>query len=381
VRKPKRLIRILLIVGAVAALAAPKLWSSGALGRLVNQESTATVTPSGAAEQAPAARPRGAAPIRVTTETVRGGPLSEIVTSTGTLLAAESVELQAEVTGKIVAINFLEGSRVREGDLLVKLNDADLKARRLAASHEVALAERREKRIAELLKQGFVIPDDHDEAVNTVNVRRADVELTDAQIAKTEIRAPFDGIAGLRYVSEGSFVNAASQIATLQRIDTLKVDFAVPEKYADRIRPGSPITFTVAGRSETFAGEVYAYDPRIDTETRTLLIRALCPNPGEVLLPGAFANVELLLKETSDALLVPAEALIPDFEAAFVFVVKDGKAERRQVVTGIRTEDRVQILSGLEAGEVVVTSGLLQLKPGSPVEAVLDTTSAALVRR
>jgi membrane fusion protein (multidrug efflux system) len=380
VRKPKILIRTLLVVGALAALAAPKLWSSGAFGRLATQESAASATPSGAAEPAPP-RPRGAAPIRVTAETVQAGSLSEVVTSTGTLLAAESVELQAEVNGKITAIEFVEGSRVRKGDLLVKLNDADLQARRLAASHEVALAERREKRIAELLKQGFVIPDDHDEALNTVNVRRAEIELTDAQIAKTEIRAPFDGIAGLRYVSEGSFVNAASKIATLQRVDTLKVDFAVPEKYADRIRAGNPITFTVAGRSETFDGKVYAYDPRIDSETRTLLIRALCPNPGEVLLPGAFAHVELTLNEIVDALMVPAEAVIPDFEAAFVFVVKDGKAERRKVVTGVRTEDRVQVLAGLEAGEVVVTSGLMQLRQGSPVEADLDTTRASLVHR
>ena len=381
VRKPKHLIRILLIVGAIAALAAPKLWSSGAFGRLATQESAASATPSSAAERAPPARPRGAAPIRVTTETVRAGSLSEVVTSTGTLLAAESVELQAEVNGKITAIEFIEGTKVRKGDLLVKLNDGDLQARRVAAAHEVALAERREERIAELLEQGFVIPDDHDEALNTVNVRRAEIALTDAQIAKTEIRAPFDGIAGLRYVSEGSFVTATSQIATLQRVDTLKVDFAVPEKYADRIRAGNPITFTVAGRSETFSGEVYAYDPRIDSETRTLLVRALCPNPGEVLLPGAFANVELMLNEMSDALLVPAEAVIPDFEAAFVFVVKDGKAERRKVVTGIRTEDRVQVLSGLEVGEVVVTSGLMQLRQGSPVEAELDTTRASLVHR
>ena len=147
-RKPKRLIPILLLVGAVAALAAPKLWSSGALGRLA-PESAASATPSSAPERVPPARPRGAAPIRVTAETVRAGSLAEVVTSTGTLLAAESVELQAEVNGKITAIKFVEGTKVRKGDLLVKLNDADLQARRVAASHEVALAERREQRIGD----------------------------------------------------------------------------------------------------------------------------------------------------------------------------------------------------------------------------------------
>jgi membrane fusion protein, multidrug efflux system len=374
------LARALLTAGIVAVLAAPKIWPEASLSRIFKFAAAAPPAAASAARQS-SAPARGAAPIRVTTEVVQPGLLAETVTSTGTLLAVESVELQAEVNGKITAINFKEGARVKQGDLLVKLNDADLQARRVAAAHEVTLAERREKRVGELLTKGFVIPDDHDQALNEVNVRRAEIALTEAQIAKTEIRAPFDGIAGLRYVSEGAFVNAATRIATLQRTDTLKVDFAVPEKYAERVRLGSPIAFTVAGRTQQFGGEVYAYDPRIDTDTRTLLIRALCPNPGGILLPGAFANVELTLRETQDALMVPAEALIPDFEAAYVFVVKDGKVERRQVSTGIRTDSHVQILSGVEPGEVVVTSGLPQLRPGSSVEATLNLPSAAVARK
>jgi membrane fusion protein (multidrug efflux system) len=356
----KKLVRALLIAAVFVAAAAPKIWPAALerLSRAASGAATATAAP---------AVPRRDAPIRVMAEAVEPSPLAETVTSTGTLLATESVDLQAEVNGTITAINFREGARVRRGDLLVKLNASDLEARRVAAAYELSLAEIRERRIAELLGKGFVIPDDHDEALNEVNVRRAEIALTEAQIAKTEIRAPFDGIAGLRYVSEGAFVNAAARIATLQRIDTLKVDFAVPEKYAGRIRLDSPITFTVAGRPQRFVGTVYAYDPRIDTETRTLLIRALCPNPGETLLPGAFANVELTLGETQDALLVPAEALSADFNTAFVFVVRDGKAERREVVAGLRTESRVQIVSGLEPGERVVTSGLPQLRHGSAV--------------
>ena len=353
------LVRSLLIGGVVAAIAVPKLWPS-TFERWWR-------SPPAAANAAPSPARRVETAIRVTVENIEPRALTELVSSTGTLLATESVELQAEVNGKITAINFVEGTRVREGALLVKLNDADLQARRLAATYQVALAERRERRVAELLAQGFVIPDDHDQALNDVNVRRAELELTDAQIAETEIRAPFDGIAGLRYVSEGAFVNAATRIATLQRIDTLKVDFAVPEKYLDRIRVGAPISFTIAGRAERYAGKVYAYDPRIDAETRTLLLRALCPNPGELLLPGSFANVELTLDQTERALLVPAEALIPAFEAAFVYVVVDGRARQREVRTGIRTATHVEVLAGLEAGDTVVTSGLLQLRDGSPV--------------
>jgi membrane fusion protein (multidrug efflux system) len=372
----RRIVRAALIVTAIGVVALPKLWSTTALGRLLGQRPSLSEPPSGAVVLAPAALRRGAAPLLVTIEAVTPATLAETVSSSGTLLAIESVDLQAEVTGKITAIAFEEGARVRKGDLLVKLNDADLQARRLAIQHELALAERREQRIRELLSQGFVVPDDHDEAVSTVEVRRAEIALTDAQIAKTEIRAPFDGVAGLRYVSEGALVNATTRIATLQRIDMLKVDFAIPERYAARVRVGSPITFTVAGRAERFQGEVYAYDPRIDEGTRTLLIRAICPNSDGTLLPGAFANVELVLDELHDALLVPAEAVIPDYDTSYVYVVKEGRAEQRQVVTGVRTDSRVQILSGLEPGEVVVTSGLPDLRPGSEVRVLQDATDA-----
>lgn len=361
-----------LVAAAIAVLAAPKLWSSAALGTLLGQDSPAPEPLS-----AGAAQRRSAEPILVTTEVLLPSALAETVSSTGTLLAAESVELQAEVPGKITAIHFVEGARVQKGALLVKLNDADLKARRLAVEHELALAQRREQRIGELLAKGFVVPDDHDEAASTVLVRRAEISLIDAQIAKTEIRAPFDGVAGLRYVSEGAMVSANTQIATLQRVDTLKVDFAVPEKYAARIRVGSPIAFTLDGRAEKFGGKVYAYDPRIDEGTRTLLIRALCPNPGGALLPGAFANVQFTLNEIADALMVPAEALVPDYEASHVFVVEHGKAEPRRVATGIRTASRVQIVAGLEPGDVVVTSGLPQLRPGSAVRSVPETTNTS----
>jgi membrane fusion protein (multidrug efflux system) len=288
------------------------------------------------------------------------------------------VELQAEVNGKITSINFVEGAPVRAGDLLVKLNDADLQARRAAARHELALAELREKRAAELVAQGFVVPDDHDGALNTLQVRGAELALIEAQIAKTEIRAPFAGYAGLRYVSLGAFVGATTRIATLQRIDTLKVDFAVPERYADKIKIGSPIVFSIDGHARELGGEVYAYDPRIDPDTRTVLLRALCPNPGGALLPGAFANVKLVLARADDALLIPAEALIPDFESTYVFVAVGGKAERRRVVTGVRTASMVQIVAGLVPGDVVVTSGLQQLHAGAAVDvAIIELEASA----
>lgn len=360
----RRWLRPALIVVAVAAVAAPKLGPelAGALGGSGSRDGAA------AASRPP---PRGAAPVRVSAVLVSAAPLAEVVATTGTLLAEEAIELQAETGGRIASIAFAEGTRVERGDLLVKLDDTELKARRAAAGIELALADKRERRAAELLAQGFVRADEYDAALNAVEMQRAQIALIEAQIAKTEIRAPFDGIAGLRHVSEGSVVGAATHIATLQQIDRLKVEFAVPEKYAARIEVGSPVSFTVAGQEQQFAGHVYARDPRVDPATRTLLLRALCPNPGGVLLPGSFANVRLTVTETADALLIPAAALIPDMDAAYVFVLGDGRAERRRVETGVRTDSRIQILAGLEPGDIVITSGLQQIRPESLVEAEL----------
>jgi membrane fusion protein (multidrug efflux system) len=315
------------------------------------------------------------APLRVSAVVVRAAPFAEVVASTGSLLAEEGVELQAETNGKVVAINFVEGARVKKGELLVKLNDADLAATYERAKFRKQLGMLREKRIAQLLKQGVARQEEYDTALNELNVQDAEIELTEAQIAKTEIRAPFDGVVGLRYVSEGSFVNAATRIATLQRLDRLKLDFSVPEKYANRIRVGSPVTFMISGGDRQFTGQIYAFDPRIDAATRTVLIRALCPNPEGRLLPGAFASVAVTLGQLKDALMIPAVAVVPGLNEKNVFVVKDGKAERRPVETGTRMQSVVQILSGLAAGETVITSGLQQMRDGQAVSIMGETSS------
>lgn len=337
-------------------------------------------TPSGSASPKSAhegRRPAAAAAL-VSMEVVAPAPLVETIASTGTLRADEGVELQAETNGRIVAIHFNEGAQVRKGELLVKLNDADLIATRTRALYRKELAVLKERRVAQLLKQGVARQEEYDMALSDLHIQDADIALTDAQIAKTEVRAPFDGVVGLRYVSEGAYVTAATRVATLQRLERLKVDFSVPEKYATRLRVGSPIMITVAGADRGVAGSIYAIDPRIDTATRTVLIRAVCPNKDARLFPGAFANVSLTLGKLNDAVLVPSIAVVPGLNAKTVFVVKDGKAQLRTVVTGTRLEDRVQILAGLEPGEVVVTSGVLQLSPGQqvrPLAAVQHTAA------
>lgn len=309
----------------------------------------------------------GGPPLMVSTMEVRPAPFVETIMSAGTLIAEEAVELQAETDGKVVRIGFTEGSQVRKGDLLVKLNDGELRATRDRARHRLALAEARETRLKPLADNGLVTREEYDTILAEVQVQKAEIALAAAQIEKTEIRAPFDGVVGLRYVSEGAYVNAATRVATLQRLDKLKIDFSVPEKYAARIRVGSPVTFSVSGGDRPHEGQIYALDPRVEASTRTVLIRAVCPNAERRLLPGTFASVELVLDQIDDALLVPAVAVIPGLNEKNVFVMTDGKAERRAVETGTRTASAVHILAGLKAGELVIISGLQQLRPGQAV--------------
>lgn len=372
-----------LVIATVAGLAAPRwlpLLHGGnkpvdiaASGAAAKDGKDAKGGKDGKVKGEGAARP----PQKVSTLLIKPEPFTETLNATGSLLADEGVELQAEINGKVAAIRFREGSRVRRGELLVKLNDADLRAQRELAKHNLELAQLREQRVGQLVKEGIVTASDYDTARFEVAARIDQISIIDAQIEKTEVRAPFDGVVGLRYVSEGSYVNATTRVATLQQIDRLKVNFSVPEKYAGRIKVGSPIQFAIVGSGRRFAGAIYAYDPRIDAGTRTVVIRAACANPDGLLLPGAFANVELQLAQLDDAILVPAEAVIPGVSDKNVFVLVDGKAERRPVEIGTRTANQVQILSGLAAGDRLIVSGLQQMRAGLAVADAADGEGVA----
>jgi membrane fusion protein (multidrug efflux system) len=311
---------------------------------------------------------RGGKPLAVATYIVRPAVFSETISATGSLRADEAVELQAESSGRVVAINFAEGTHVHKGDLLLKLNDAPLRATLARATQKRELAQAQERRLSTLVAQKLVTQYEYDAIRSEVRVQEAEIELTQAQIAETEIRAPFDGVVGLRFVSLGAFVNANTRIATLQQLDRLKLDFTVPEKYATQIRPGNPVTFRTADGT-SFQGEIYAVDPRIDTATRTVLGRAVCRNDRGRLLPGAFASVEITLSQLKDALLIPAQAIIPGLDDRSVFVMQQGKAQRRTIQTGARTATTVHVLAGLSPGEAVITSGLVQLRAGQAVSA------------
>lgn len=313
-----------------------------------------------------------AAPLAVQAYVVTPTVLADRVLTTGTLRANEAVTLSSESAGRITEILFDEGRRVQQGALLLKINDAELQAQRVRIEYRLRLAEEQVARQQALLAKGGVSQEAFDRTQNELNVLRAELQLNAAQIAKTEVRAPFDGILGLRHVSAGSYLTPQSPIATLQDVTPIKLDFSIPEKYAGLVGVGAEVRFRVSGQGRTFRGTVFAVEPRIDEETRTLQMRATSPNEDLALLPGAFADVELVVNEIPDALAVPAIAVVPDLQGTKVYVVENGRVQPRPVETGLRTDSAVQIVSGLAPQDTVLTSGLLQVRPGVPVQVTVE---------
>ncbi|MCP4902357.1 MAG: efflux RND transporter periplasmic adaptor subunit [bacterium] len=305
--------------------------------------------------------------LQVTVHEVQPERLAEVLATTGTIRANEEVELVSEVSGKVTAIHFDEGSRVAAGDLLVKIDDSELVAQRERTLHRVGLAKRAEERQERLLNDGVISSENYDVALGELNVLRAELQLIEAQLLKTEIRASFGGVIGLRWVSPGSFLSPQTRIATLRDLDQVKVDFTVPEKYANLMREGNEIAFRIDGTASSFAGSIFAIEPSVDQATRSLRVRARCANSDGVLLPGAFANVELEVRAVDEALTVPSIAVIPELGGKKVFVFSDGKAEPRSVETGIRTDEMVQITDGLINGDLVIVSAIQQLRAGREV--------------
>lgn len=294
---------------------------------------------------------------------VKTTSLNETIEASGTLQSNEEVQVQAEITGRVTGLFFKEGTNVTKGALLVKIYDEDLKAQLQKLELQRQLARTTLERQENLLKINGISRQDVDVTRNQVSAYGADIEYTRTQLQKTELRAPFSGRLGLRNISLGAIVTPTTIITTLQQIDPLKVDFSVPEKYRTAISQGDQVDFKVAGDQQTYKGSIYAIDPKIDLSTRTIKIRALVPNAGK-LFPGAFARVQISLKNMPDAIMIPTQAVIPGTRDKKVAIADSGKAKFVIVETGIRNADNVQITSGLKPGDTVITSGIMQLKPG-----------------
>jgi membrane fusion protein (multidrug efflux system) len=319
-------------------------------------------------------QPGKGGPIAVGAIVIKPQSLNEKIIAPGTVLASDAVEISSEIAGRLVSLTVHEGSSVRKGTLLAKINDAELQAQLLKARVSLKQVQDQETRQKSLVGKELVSREDYESAVRAVESASADMALISAQIEKTEVRAPFDGRVGLKFVSTGAYLSPGTKITTLVCNRPLKVDFSIPEKYAGRIKTGDPITFYSAGCSSMNKGSVYAIDPMIDENTRSVHVRALCSDPDSRVLPGSFAEVTLVLSENPSALMVPSPALVPDATGQKVFCVKNGKAIATSVTTGIRDSIMVETTSGLHAGDTVITIGVLLVRSGATVSVKIENS-------
>jgi len=297
---------------------------------------------------------------------VKSERMETTVSANGTLLAHESVDLVSELSKRLIKVKAVEGAKVKKGDLLFQLDGADLHAqlRRLEVQKRQAkiTMERQDKLLAEKL----VSQQDWEQARARLDEVEAEMQILGVSLSKTTIRAPFAGTLGLRRVSEGAWVTPQTVLTTLHDMSRLKIDFTLPERFGDAVKVGQKFSFTVTGRGEPLHGEVVAIEPAVQEASRSVLVRGLVENQAG-LLPGTFANVEVPLS-AADTLLVPSIAVVPSVQGRSVFVVQDGVARAVEVKLGSRTPDRVQVLSGVSAGDQVIISNLLRLRNGAAVK-------------
>ncbi len=290
--------------------------------------------------------------------------INSSISINGTIQADEAIDIKSEIQGKIIRIGFKEGSSVNAGALLIKINDEELKAQYESLKTKLKQAKAQEYRQRILLQKEAISQEEYESVATTYESLKADASLIKAQLSKTEIKAPFSGKIGLRFVSEGDYVNTTTQIAKLIKDDIIKITFSIPEKYAGMLQKKPTIQFTVGGIDSLFKADVYAIEPQINESTRTLLVRAKAKNNAH-LVAGTFAEVALNLKEIKNAILIPNEAVIPILKGKKVFIVKNGLAQEVIIETGIRTAKTIQVTKGLMVGDTLVTSGIMSIKNGS----------------
>ncbi|MDR0668065.1 MAG: efflux RND transporter periplasmic adaptor subunit [Prevotellaceae bacterium] len=353
--------RILLAAGiaAVILLAAfiPRWFSRPT----INTEATAPAPPS-------VARNAGSNAVPVSVYIAEPSYISSGIHATGSLVPSEEVELTTEVAGKVTKIFFNEGSFVKQGDLLIKINDEDLQAQLVRAEFQEKLLAEKLERQKILLTKEAISREAYDQLATDHNMIVADIRLLKVRIDKTELRAPFDGIIGFRYVSEGSYMQPGSKVARLVDKSSLIVEFSISEKNIATQLLSKHVVFRTEGFIQDFRAQVYAVEPILNERTRTISLRARYDNSRGLLLPGMSAAVTLITNESSHALQVPTEAIVPDISGVSVWTIQHGLAVATPIETGERSEQMVEVLSGLAVGDTVVTSGLMQLRPGVPVK-------------
>lgn len=285
----------------------------------------------------------------------------------GNIVANQSTEIHPEIAGRITGIYFKEGSFVNKGTLLVKLYDADLQAQKQKLLVQIKVAEANQGRSSKLLQIGGISRQDYETTQLTTASAKSDLAVLETNIRKTEVRAPFSGKLGLRMVSTGAYVTPATVLTTIGEINQMRIDFTVPEKYTTQVGIGKFVNFTVEGSKINYAARVIATQSSISETTRTLQIRAAVQGNQAGLVPGGFAKVSLSFAPDTNSVVIPTEAIIPEARGKKVYVYKDSVAKYIAVTTGLRDSANIQINSGLKAGDTVLVSGLLSLKPNSKV--------------
>lgn len=302
---------------------------------------------------------------------IHGQPFEDYLSLSGSIEANEVVELHSEVSGIVESLNFQEGSNVSSGQILLKINDSELRAQLAQARTRSELAGENARRAKLLLEKEAISQEEYDIASADYRTAESQIQLINAQLSKTLVKAPFSGKIGLRNISKGSYITPATSIANLANTAQVKLLFSVPERYAHMVKKGSHVDFSIQGDEQKFTANVYAIEPFIEANTRTLLVKAISGGSSNKLIPGAFANVTFPLETVENGLLVPAESLIPIQNGKKIFVLRGGKAKEVVVETGGRTDADVLITKGLVDGDTILTSGVMSLRDGSPVQVVL----------
>ena len=296
------------------------------------------------------------------------------VTAVGTLRADETVMVRPEIAGRVATIHFREGQKVRQGETLVTLDQEEYQAQLASSAAQLALEQSSYRRLQDMDRQQLASQQNLDEAKAKLDTARAQQELNRVRLSKTVIRAPFDGMIGLRKISPGAYVKPGDDIVALESLGAMKLDFRVPETYLARLAVDQRLAARVdAYPEQSFEGTIYAIEPALDEETRTVLLRARLPNPDNKLRPGLFARVSLILERRENTLVVPEQAIVPVGQTTFVYRVADGKAVMTPVKLGLRRPGLVEILEGLSAGDQVVTDGQLKIRDGAAVQVLPPT--------
>lgn len=296
--------------------------------------------------------------------------LSDKVYTTGKTGALNEIEIRPEISGKVTGIFFKEGEAVSAGSAIIKINDADLQAQMQKINIQLKLAGQKAERLKKLLAINGISQEEYDIQENEVSALKADHAYVSAQIAKTNIRAPFSGTIGLKNISEGAYVSPAQVIASLVQVKPLFVEFSLPEKYSGQIKRGDKVSFSYQDDAEHEA-EVYAFEPKIDEATKTIRVRALYKGK-ENFYPGSFVKVFVNMGIASEAVMIPTQSIIPILKGQKVMVSRNGIAEEIKVITGIRSDDKIQITEGLKEGDTVLTTGLMSVKKEAKLKLIKE---------